>query len=420
MPLTGRSFLIQEDAIKTVNIIGMGLTPDDLTEKHKKIIAKADILIGGKRHLACFSGSTAIKKTITGNLPRVIAFIRDHQDTHRIVVLASGDPLFYGIGGLIIKAVGAGQVRVYPNISSVAAAFARAKMPWSSAGVVSMHGQAEYTRLLRALQTHELVAVFTDPQNNPAWVAGLLLYKEMENYQIGVFEKLGTTEEKTEWYELADAANMTFGEPNLVILKPKPPDCPQVLRLCLGMPDDAFDHELGLITKKEIRAVVLAKLNLLPEHTLWDLGAGSGSVSVEASVLLQCGAIVAIEQNASRVAQIRNNIKKFGITNIDVVQAVLPEGLNALPHPDRIFIGGGGRRLDRIIAAAAAYLSPGAIVVVNTVLLGNLERTLQGMRQLGFETEVVQVQINQTRPMPWSERFEAGNPVWVISGRKKN
>ncbi len=410
--------------IKKVNIIGMGLTPDDLTDKHKEIIKQADILIGGERHLSHFpdsdADSTAIKKTITKDLQSVVSYICAHKANRRIVVLASGDPLFFGIGGLIIKAVGADQVRVHPNISSVAAAFAKVKMPWSHAGMVSLHGRDHHSRLLRAMKTHEQVAVFTDSQNNPAWVAGLLLYKELENYMIGVFEKLGTSEEKIGWYELVEAANMTFGEPNIVILKQKPHTGPELPRLCLGMPDDAFEHDQGLLTKKEIRAVVLAKLKLLPEHTLWDLGAGSGSVSVEASVLLHRGTIVAIEQKTERVAHIRMNIRRFGITNMDVVQAVLPDGLDNLPHPDRVFIGGGGRRLDRIIEAAASFMSPGEIMVVNTVLLANLERTLEIMRSLAFDAEAVQVQVSLAKAMPWSERFEAGNPVWIISGRKLN
>jgi precorrin-6Y C5,15-methyltransferase (decarboxylating) len=418
MVLTGKLFLIQEAVIKKVNIIGMGLTPDNLTDIHKAIISKADILIGGERHLACFTDSAAVKKTITKDLKSVIAYIRANMATRRIVVLASGDPLFFGIGGLIINAVGPDQVRVHPNISSVAAAFAKAKMSWSHAGVVSLHGRDHQAKLLRVLKTHETVAVFTDPQNNPAWLANLLIYKGVENYQIGVFEELGTSQEKIGWYELALTADMTFGEPNLVILKQKPHLALALPRLCLGMPDDAFEHERGLVTKKEIRAVSLAKLKLLPEHTLWDLGAGSGAVSIEASVLLHRGTIVAVEQKTERVAHIKTNIRRFGVTNMDVVQAVLPDGLNKLPPPDRVFIGGGGRHLDLIIKAAASFMLPGGIMVVNTVLIANLERILKIMRKQMFDAEAVQVQVCLTKPMPWSERFEAGNPVWIISGTK--
>ncbi|MDM8540192.1 precorrin-6y C5,15-methyltransferase (decarboxylating) subunit CbiE [Desulfococcaceae bacterium HSG9] len=402
--------------IKTVNIIGMGLTPHDLTDIYKEIIEKADILIGGERHLSYFTASATVKKTITKDLKGLITYIRTNMTTRRIVILASGDPLFFGIGELIINAVGPEHVCVHPNISSVAAAFARAKMSWSNVGVVSLHGRNHKAEFLQMLKIYETVAVFTDPQNNPAWLSGLLISKGLNNYLIGVFEKLGTSDEKIGWYEAALAADMTFGEPNVVIIKPKPDTGPKFPRLCLGMPDDAFEHERGLVTKKEIRAVSLAKLKLLPEHTLWDLGAGSGAVSIEASVLLHRGMIVAVEQKTERVAHIHSNIRHFGVTNMDVVQAVLPDGLDKLPHPDRVFIGGGGRHLDLIINTAASFMSPGGIMVVNTVLLSNLERTLKIMRAQGFDAEAVQVQVCMTKPMPWNERFESGNPVWIISG----
>lgn len=400
----------------TVNIIGMGVTPRDLTQTHQEIIAQADILIGGERHLAFFNHLGAEKKAITKDLKALAAFICEQMATRRIVVLASGDPLFFGVGGYLIQTLGPDHVSVHPNISTVAVAYARAKMAWSHAGVVSLHGRDHRADLFRTLQTHDHAAVFTDPRHNPAWLAALLLSKGFHHFQMGVFEQLGTPLEKIGWYDLSQAQSMTFNEPNLVILKSitgreRP-------ALHLGMPDDAFAHEKGLLTKQEIRATVLARLSLSPEHTLWDLGAGSGSVAIEASLLITRGAIVAVEQNASRVSQIESNMRRWGVVNMEVVQAVLPNGLENLPAPDRVFIGGGGRDLARIITAAAALMSPGGVMVVNTVLLANLERILNTLRNLGFETEAVQIQICKTKAMPWSERFEAGNPVWILSGRK--
>ncbi len=400
----------------TVNIIGMGLTPRDLTQAHQEMIAQADILIGGERHLAFFNHLDAKKKTITKDLKALAAFIRERLATRRIVVLASGDPLFFGVGAYMVQALGPDNVRVHPNISSVAAAFARAKMAWSHAGVVSLHGRDHQADLFRTLRTHDPAAVFTDPRHNPAWLAALLLSKGFHHYQMGVFEQLGTPSERIGWYDLTQAQSKTFNQPNLVILKPVSGGKRPVLHL--GMPDDAFEHEKGLLTKQEIRAAVLAKLSLAPENILWDLGAGSGSVAIEASVLITRGVIVAVEQNASRVSQIESNMRRWGVVNMEVVQAVLPSGLENLPTPDRVFIGGGGRDLDRIITAAAALMSPGGVMVVNTVLLANLERILGALRDMGFETEAIQIQVCKTKPMPWSERFEAGNPVWILSGRK--
>jgi len=404
--------------MKPVTIIGMGLSPEDLTDTHRAIIQEADILVGGKRHLTCFKDSPAAKKAITKDIQEAVDYIRSRMKNHRIVVLASGDPLFFGIGSLIINAIGPEQVDVLPNISTVAAAFARIREPWSHAGVVSLHGRDHETELLKTLNTHERVAVFTDPQKNPAWLAGFLLSKGITGVQIGVFEQLGTPEEKTGWYALDQAAGLTFEEPNLVILKREPVTGPSSPPLHLGMAEDAFEHERGLMTKPEIRAVVLAKLRLLPHHTLWDLGAGSGSVAIEAAVLLDSGKIIAVERKPERVSQIQANVRRFGVCRMEVVQADLPDGLDGLPTPDRVFVGGGGRQLDRIMTAAASFMKPGGIMVVNTVLVANLETALATMRKLGFQTEAIQIQVNRIKTMPWSERFEAGNPVWIISGAK--
>jgi len=125
--------------MKPVTIIGMGLTPSDLTDAHRKIIQKADILIGGKRHLAYFEDLGVVKKEITKDLKAIVAYIKDQMISKRIVVLTSGDPLFYGIGSVLIRALGPDRIEVLPNISSIAAAFAKIKEPWSNVKVISLH-----------------------------------------------------------------------------------------------------------------------------------------------------------------------------------------------------------------------------------------------------------------------------------------
>jgi precorrin-6B C5,15-methyltransferase / cobalt-precorrin-6B C5,C15-methyltransferase len=152
---------------------------------------------------------------------------------------------------------------------------------------------------------------------------------------------------------------------------------------------------------------------------LWDLGAGSGSVAIECSLLLGKGRIVAVEKDPLRVEQIKANAARFGVRNLTVVQAVLPAGLKRLPKPHRIFIGGGGRDLPPIISEAARHLKPDGIVVISAVLLQNVQDAKAVLRRLGFGTEVVQVQIHRSREMPWGERLEALNPVWIITGIPK-
>ena len=401
--------------MEPIVIIGMGLGPEDLTARHLNIIKRADVLLAGKRLLDFFDDLPVQKKPIGRNLDEITEFILAHMKTQFIVVLASGDPLFFGIGQRIVNAVGRDYVRIYPNVSSVAAAFARIKEPWDKAAIVSLHGRANEHRLDDCLSQKQLVAVLTDPIHNPAWLAKRLLEKGLVNFKLCVLESLGSSSERVNWYQPDQAAKMVFADPNLVIIKREPSAAGEGCHPFVGMPDDWFDHSEGLITKSEIRAVTLSKLRLRPDHVVWDLGAGSGSIAVEASLLAKAGRVFAVEKKSERIRQIQSNKIRFGATNLEVIQAELPEGLEQLPPPDRIFIGGGGRHLARIIQAAIAVLKPGGVMVVNTVLLSNVTQTLETLKERGLRTDIVQVQISRGHDMPWGERLEAQNPVWIIT-----
>jgi precorrin-6Y C5,15-methyltransferase (decarboxylating) len=379
-------------------------------------IKNADILIGGKRHLDFFEDTPVLKKEITKDLKGIIRYIKRHRQKKSIVVLASGDPLFFGIGALMIKTLGSEKLYIYPNISTVAAAFARIKEPWNDVPVISLHGKPNENKLLQTLQEKDQVAIFTDPHKNPAWLASLLVEKGLTDLEICVFEQLGTSREHFGWYSLDEASATQFAEPNLVVLKRIAYAPEQYRQLHFGMPDNTYDHQRGMITKAEIRAVTLSKLRLTSGLTMWDLGAGSGSISIEASLFLKRGKIIAIEKSPFRIEQIKNNKTRFKVKNLTIIPAVLPDGLEDLPRPDRIFIGGGGKDLEKIIRISSKYLNPQGIMVINTVLMSSVTTAIDTLKNLGFKTDVVQVQVSRGQAMPWGERLEAQNPVWIISG----
>jgi precorrin-6Y C5,15-methyltransferase (decarboxylating) len=398
-------------------ILGMGLSAADLTAVHLETIRSADLLVGGRRHLAQFEDLAMEKKIIGGDLEEILAVLGAQAPRRRVVVLASGDPLLFGIGGRVVRELGPEKVRVVPNVSSMAAAFARIHEPWEAAALVSLHGRNDTGPLAAALTSNALVAVLTDGRHTPAWLAGWLLDKGADHFRMAVFEQLGTSREKYGWYTPDQAAVMKFGDPNLVVLKADAAQLGAGQRLRIGLSDGAYAHENGLITKAEVRAVVLAKLALAPGMTLWDLGAGSGAVGIEASLLLAAGRIVAVEEKAARVALIKANARRLGVFNHDVVHARLPEGMDLLPRPDRIFVGGGGRDLAAILRKAACHLKPGGVMVANTVLLDNLAPATEVLEACGLEVDVVQMQISRSKPMPWSRRLAAENPVWIITGK---
>jgi precorrin-6Y C5,15-methyltransferase (decarboxylating) len=397
----------------------MGMSPGDLTARHHDLIAAADVLVGGRRHLAHFADLATEKIEIGKGLSTLLPAIRSAARDRRVVVLASGDPLYYGVGAYLVRALGPENVRVYPNVSSVAAAFARIRHPWQDVRVVSLHGRDGAAQLLAATGEADWVAVFTDPTHTPAQVARLLLQNEVTGFEMCILENMGTAAERISWLGPESAAASAFADPNLVVLKRSPQAAASPPRpLFLGMPDEQFDHQNGLITKAEVRVLALSRLQLRPRDTLWDLGAGSGSLAVEAAVFIRSGLIFAVEQNPERIQQIRRNAARFGVSNLSAVQAVLPEGLEPLPDPDRIFIGGGGRNLAAIIRQAASRLKPGGRMVVNTVLLDNIQAAVASMHQLGWEADLVQAQISRSQRMPWSLRMTAHNPVWIVSGAK--
>jgi precorrin-6Y C5,15-methyltransferase (decarboxylating) len=405
--------------MKPVNIIGMGLSPRDLTEKHLQIIRSADIIVGGKRHLEYFKDSSAGKKEITKNISGVIDFIRERMEENAIVVLASGDPLFYGIGNLLVKSLGSDNVIIHPNVSAISGAFSRIKESWNDAHVVSLHGRDADTNLLSAMRSRDKIAVYTDPVRNPAWLAKILLESGCEAFDMCVLERLGETDERVLWLAPQDASNSVFNEPNVVVLKRKSLKASSQKDIQLGAPDEWYDHQRGLITKSEIRAVAISKLQLLPHHILWDLGAGSGSISIESSVFLREGEVYAVEKNWERIKQIEANRSRFGSWNLNIYHLVLPDGLDDLPAPDRVFIGGGGSGIDEIILKSHECLKPDGRIVVNTVVLENFETSRKLFQKIGMKTDILQIQVNRSKNMNKGKRFEAQNPVWIISGQKE-
>ena len=159
-------------------------------------------------------------------------------------------------------------------------------------------------------------------------------------------------------------------------------------------------------------------LELAPDSILWDLGAGSGSVGIEATLFLPDGLVYAVEKNQSRVAQIKANVERFKIKNLSVISSQLPDGLTNLPTPDRVFIGGSGKNLNQVLDVVATVLNPLGRIVVNTVLMETLHLAVSVLEKKGFAVSLTQAQISKSRSMPWGRRMEALNPVWIIAAQK--
>ncbi|MCP4116267.1 MAG: precorrin-6y C5,15-methyltransferase (decarboxylating) subunit CbiE [Desulfobacteraceae bacterium] len=430
-----------------VDIIGIGLGGEDLTSRHQQIIHRADLLVGGRRHLELFRELGMETLPISKDISHVVATVKQRMESERIVVLASGDPLFFGIGSTLVRELGKEKVTVHPNVSSLAAAFSAIKEPWQDARLISLHGR-EVPDLVEILKAHDRIGILTDHTRTPGWIANILLGNSIPGFGMWVLERLGAKEQAISRYDdMAGVAEMTFATPNVVVLKRIESSEGEVSReagstelpgevlkpatvngegavtktsaIWPGMPDECFVHEKGLITKAEVRSISLSKLKLVSnDFIVWDLGAGSGSVGIEVSAFVPRGRVISVEKNENRLADIRANAARFGVTNLDVVHGNSLGVMDRLPDPDRIFIGGGGGDLGKIIRAAGKRLKKGGVMVVNTVLIQNMEPVLALFKEMGFRSRLVQVQVSKSRSMPVGERLEALNPVWVISGEK--
>jgi precorrin-6B C5,15-methyltransferase / cobalt-precorrin-6B C5,C15-methyltransferase len=302
-----------------VQVVGLGMSPADLTPRARDIIQEAQVLAGGRRLLAYFPDHPAVKLVLGKDPASALLKLAELAQERRVVLLASGDPNFFGIGPLAVRVLGAGNVVIHPNLTAVQAAAARLKVPWHEARIVSLHGRG-WEPLDAALSEPGLMFIYTDPAHTPGAIARRLLERGRTDVRLCVLEDLGQETEGLAWLGLEEAAGRTFSPLNVVVLEQgavahgnRQGDFPVgPPRLHLGMPEEAYAPERGLITKAEVRAVVLAKLQLYPGQVLWDVGAGSGSVGLEASLLLENGPILAVEQNPERAAGITANRKNSG------------------------------------------------------------------------------------------------------------
>ena len=401
-------------AEQTIYLIGAGFTGwDGFPARALDIIATADILIGHQRHLAIFPDFAGEKREL-GDLPELIEFLK--KSDQRVVLLASGDPTFFGISRFLLRNLPKERLEIFPNVTSMQYAFARIKEPWDDGIFVSVHGRGMHQAVDKIIAA-EKACVLTDKVNTPAAIAAELIERGAEGYEAWLCEDLGMPSEKFTKTTVRGLLDITASELNILILirtyEPSLVHYPLI-----GIDDDEFHTSKKLITKLEVRAVTLAKLQLQDDLVLWDIGAGSCSVSIEASNLMPGGRIFAVEKNAQCVGFITENLKKFCARNIKLIEAFAPDGLDDLPDPDRVFIGGAGGKLDEIIDVVSQRLRQDGVVVINAVTLDTLTRAVEFLEDHGFTVEATCINVAKTRNLTEYKMFEAQNPVYVISARK--
>lgn len=403
------------------NLILIGVGSHGLTAEQGGMLAQCGLIVGDTRHLALVQEMSAEKLAISP-LALALKSIRHGLDCANVGVLASGDPLFFGIGRRLLKEFGADQLIVLPALSTMQEACARFKLPWDDMQMISLHGRKTLHGPGLLLGSEKTFA-FTDRHNTPANLAQQLIeYLELiedepllAQCRVHVAENLGTEAERLFSGTLAEAAGQDFAELNVLIVT-RPRLATEDLPL-FGLTEDEISHSRGLITKDEVRAVTLHALRLPSTGVFWDLGAGSGSISVAAARLHSSLTIFAVDQHPESMANVKRNIRQFGCYNIIPIQDEATAVLSGLPDPDRVFIGGSGGKLSAIIGQAAKRLPAGGRLVVNGVIGQTVAEAPQCMADHGLKVELTRVQIERMT-FPELEPGKVLNPITVMTGRK--
>jgi precorrin-6B C5,15-methyltransferase / cobalt-precorrin-6B C5,C15-methyltransferase len=381
-------------------------------------IRRADVLYGGKRLLAMFPSSKARRTAITANLEEILQSIQSEMVREKIVVLASGDPDFYGIAAHLIRVLGKEAVEIIPSISSMQLAFARIKESWEDAVFVSVHSRS-LEGLANTVSCHHKVCILTDEKNNPAAIARNLIISGIENCRAYVCQDLGSQKESIIVTDLINLEGKNYSPLNILILIRDQSVSKKNSDQLFGFPETCFklrSADKSLITKMEIRAVSLAKMDLKEDSLVWDIGAGSGAISIEASRLACRGQVFAIEKNAGDAAIIRKNAIRFQSPNLRVVHCEAPEGLAELPAPSSVFIGGSGGRMAAILKHVCKRILNGGRIVINAATLENLQTAAAELGRNGFACETVLINVARSRKILDLTRLEALNPVFVLTG----
>ncbi|GAA3556079.1 precorrin-6y C5,15-methyltransferase (decarboxylating) subunit CbiE [Streptomyces osmaniensis] len=402
-----------------ITVVGTG-TGEPLPED---VLAGAELVVGGRRHLDAAGPGDDVERVVLGALAPALDTIAEYvEKDRRVVVLASGDPGFFGIVRALVERFGPERLQVRPGVSSVAAAFARIGLPWDDAVVVSAHGR-ELRTAVNVCRARPKVAVLTGPGSGPAEL-GAELARKADARVLVVASALGTGDERVERVTPAEAAARDWGASVSVVLSLDPARALGGPRTVAGsdpgptawaLDEGEFAHRDSMITKFEVRALALARLGPRLGDLVWDVGAGSGSVAVECARL--GAAVTAVEKTRDGIERIRANADAHGV-DVHVVHGAAPTVLSDLEDPDAVFIGGGGRELPAIVTACARRARRS--VVVAMAALDRVPAAREALTCAGFDCDGVLLHSSRLAPLPGDvTRLASTNPVFLLWGVRK-
>jgi precorrin-6Y C5,15-methyltransferase (decarboxylating) len=409
---------------RAVTVIGIG---DDgclgLSSRATNAVAAAQVLVGGERHLTFFPQFRGEKIVLKEKLGETLERVAKLAGENNVCVLASGDPLFFGVGGLVVKKLGAEHVEFLPQPSSMQHAFARVGLKWDDAALLSVHGRA-LDGLAVKLRRCAKAALFTDDENSPARIAAHLTDYNVTGFRAWVCENLGGIDERVRAFESIEAMKeATDASPlNVVIFQRSPSDDSWRMPAPVSfLHEDEFAKRMpkkGLITKREARLLSIAQLKVRPSSVVWDVGAGSGSVAIEAALSAYDGRVYAVEVDPEGVEICRDNARTHGTDNVKVISGRAPEALAELEAPDCVFIGGSKGSMEEIIDLAFDKLRPGGRLVANAITLENVGEAYAAFKKRELQPDVIMLNVSRAEPLARYLRWEAQNPIHIFAVEK--
>lgn len=393
-----------------ITVVGFDGSP--LSPAAKAKLEGASLVVGGARHLTA-AAPQGVRTVVMGNVQEALDEVAEAEG--EVVVLASGDPGFFGIVRALRER--GHEVEVLPALSSVQRAFALAGLPWEDALVVSAHGR-ELRRAVNACRAHPKVAVLTAPGAGPAELARELAPATPRTFVV--CEDLGGPAERVTRCRPAEATTHPWRDPNVVVvLDAKHAVGPRTWIAgtqpgpsSWALPETSFDHRNSVVTKAEVRAFALARLGPRVGDLVWDVGAGSGSVAIECARF--GAAVIAVERDAESCERIRANVRAHGV-KVQVAHGPAPLVLDHLPDPDAVFVGGGGPEVAAACARRALRCTVVAVAAVERV-----RPSIDALAAEGLTVEAVQLQAARLSPLPGDvHRLAPVNPVFLISGARQ-
>jgi precorrin-6B C5,15-methyltransferase / cobalt-precorrin-6B C5,C15-methyltransferase len=387
-------------------IVGIGEDGlDGLTPAARELIAQAEFVVGGKRHLALAGPLSAETMTWPSPIESALDVIEAHRG-RSVCVLASGDPFFFGVGAMLMRRFEVGELIAVPAPSAFALAAARLGWSQQDCALLTLHGRP-LEAIIPHLQPEARILALSWDDATPAKLAALLTALGMSRSRLTICEAMGGARERIRTTEAQNFSLDKVTALNTIALEVVAECGARILPRVAGLPDEWFEHD-GQITKREIRAMTLSSLAPRCGDLLWDVGSGSGSVAIEWMLADPANRGVAIEVRHDRAERIGRNAESFGVPGLSVVAGEAPHAFGDLPRPDAIFIGGGASAPGMIDGASGA-LKAGGRLVVNAVTLETQAACVDWRARWGGE--LTQIAIAHAEPVGRYSGWRAAMPI---------